>query len=48
MDSCSATQVQQIPSLNQNTELLLEAGVCLLLPDSGADDDLRSGTSQEV
>lgn len=46
MDSYLATQVQQ--SLNQSTELLLEAAVCLLLPDSGADDDLRSGMSQEV
>lgn len=46
MDSYSAAQVQQ--SSNQSTELLLEAAVCLLLPDSGADDDLRGGTSQEV
>lgn len=43
MDSYSAT-----PSLNPNTELLLEAAVCLLRPDSGADDDLRGGTSQDV
>lgn len=43
MDSYSATL-----SLNPNTELLLEAAVRLLRPDSRADDDLRSGTSQEV